>query len=69
MAGCAAFQFERGMFEYERTLLVGVAFHAGLVSSDGQFGLLLIEPAVRVVAIAAAHRPFQDFVAEGFGEL
>ena len=62
-------KLERSMFENERTLLVGVAFHAGLVGSDGELGLFLIEAAVRVVTIAAAHCPFQHLVSERFGEL
>ena len=65
----AAFQFERGVFEYERPLLIGVALDAGLIGADGQSGLLLIEAPVRVVAVAAAHCPFQHFMPERLREL
>ena len=69
MACGAAFQLERGVFEHERALLIGVALHAGLIGADSKSCLLLFEAAVGIMAIAAAHGPFEHFVAEGFREL
>ena len=64
-----ALELERAMFEDERSLLVGVAFDARLVRAHGHLGLLLIEAAVRVVAIAAIHRALKHFVTEWLREL
>lgn len=57
------------MFENERSLLVGVTFHAGLVRANGHLCLFLIKTAVRVVTIAAVHRALKHFVTERLREL
>ena len=59
VAHCAAFDFGRRVLINERPLLVGVAFDAGRINAHGQPGLLLLEAAVRVVAVAALHRAFE----------
>ena len=69
MARSATFGLERGMFERERALHLRVATEAGLVRSQRDSGLLALKSAVRVVAIAAVHRSFKHFMAEGFREL
>lgn len=69
VAGGAAFQFQRTVFENERALLVGVAFNTCCIRADGQFGLFGLKSSVRIMAIAASHGSFQHFVVERFGEL
>jgi len=62
MARVAAFQFQRSMFEYERALLVAVAFHTGLIAAYGQLCLLGFKTAMGIVAIAASHRALEHLV-------
>ena len=69
MACRATFELERRMFIDEGPLFIGVALYTGLISANRQFGLLLIKTAVRIMAIAAAHRAFEHFVPEWLGEL
>ena len=69
MTGGAAFKLERAVFEYERSLLVGVALDTSRISANCQLGLFLFEPAVRIVAIAALHRAFEHPVVKWFTEL
>jgi hypothetical protein len=57
------------MFKRERALLVGMAFDAAGISSDSQFRLFCFKSAVRVMAIAALHRPLEDLVMEWLDEL
>ena len=64
-----AFDLERRVFENERTLLIGVTFHASRIRADGEFGLFVFKTAVRVVTITAFHRAFQNAVAKRFAEL
>jgi hypothetical protein len=52
------------MFERKRPLLVYVTLDASRVRSGSKPGLLQLEPAVRIVAIAATHRTFQNLVME-----
>src|ERR1700730_2464640 len=56
MADRAAFDFRRRMLEHEGPLLVGMALHAGGVSSGIEARLFLFESPVRIVAIAALPR-------------
>src|SRR4051794_26393173 len=65
----AALKLDRAVFEHERSLLVRVALDAGGVRTDREFGLLLLEAAVRIVAIAARHGPLEHFVVKRFAEL
>ena len=69
MASGAALKLERAVFEYERSLLVGVALDTSRISANCQLGLFLFEPAVRIVAIAALHRAFENFMVKGLAEL
>src|SRR5215510_1816465 len=69
MTGATAFGFDRRVFIGEWSLLVSMTLDAGRVRAGGQAGLLRLEPAMRVVTIAATHGAFQYFVMEGRGEL
>ncbi len=60
----APFRLHRRMFERKRPLLVYVTLDASRVRSGSKPGLLQLEPAVRIVAIAATHRTFQNLVME-----
>jgi hypothetical protein len=53
------------MFVNERPLLVGVALDTGSVRPGRQARLLQFKAAMRIVTIAATHRPFQNLVMEG----
>ena len=57
------------MFENEWSLFVGVTFHTCLIGAYCHLCLLLVEPAVRIVAIAAVHRALKHFVTERLREL
>ena len=57
------------MFEDKRSLFVRVTLEAGGVRSGRKPCLLLLESSVRIMAIAAIHRPFQHFVMKGSVEL
>ena len=69
MTGCAAFKLQRSVLEYEWALLVRMALNARGVRTHGRPCLLLLKPAVRIMAVAAVHSSFEDFVMEGFAEL
>ena len=62
------FGLYRGVFESERALLVRMAFNTSGITAGGQPRLLEFESAMRVVAIAATHRPLQDLVMERRGK-
>ncbi len=62
------FGLQRCMFEGERALLISVTLDAGGVSAGGQPGLFEFKTAMRVVAIAAAHGAFKNFVMERLTE-
>jgi len=64
VTGLTAFGLDWCMLVYERTLLVGVALDTRGIRARRQPGLLQLETAMRIVAIAAAHRTFQHFVME-----
>ena len=55
-------RLHRSMFERERSLLVCVTLDARCVRADSQPRLLQLETTVRIVAIAAFHRAFEDLV-------
>ena len=71
--GCVArstsLEFDRPVFEHERPLLVRMALDARGIRTDSELCLLLLEPAVRVVAIAARHCPLEDLVVKRLAEL
>jgi len=69
MTGDAPVGLNRRMFINKRALLVCVTLDASGIGSDGKSGLLEFKTAVRIVAIAALHRPFQNLVMEGQIEL
>ena len=62
MACRAAFSLEWGVLISERTLLVCVALYAGRIGAGCQPGLLELETAMWVVAVAALHRAFEHLV-------
>ena len=68
MAGHAAFSFQRRMFISEWPLFVCMTLNASCIAARGQARLFKFETAVRVMAIAATHRAFHDFVVEGHRE-
>ena len=57
------------MLENEWALFIGMAFNASRIRPDGELSLFLFKTAVRIVAIAAFHRPFEDLVPERLAEL
>ena len=69
MTGGAAFELERAVFEHERSLLVAVALDASGIGANRKLRLLLLESAMRIVAIAALHRAFENFMVKGLAEL
>ena len=69
MARRASFSLDRRMLVSKRSLLIDVALDAGCICSGRQSGLLQLETAMRVVAIAATHGAFQNLMMERCGEL
>ena len=69
VTGDATVSLHGSMFEREWTLLVCVTLEARGVGTDRQPRLLQLEAAVRIVAIAAFHRAFEDLVMRREGEL
>ena len=69
VTSCTAFELQWGVFENERPLLIAVASDTRCVGPHGELGLFLFEAAVRVMAVAARHRTFKNFVPERFAEL
>ena len=53
------------MFVDKRSLLICVTLDASCVRAGRKSGLLKLETAVRIMAIAALHRAFQHLVMEG----
>ena len=64
MTSDAAFSLNRRMFVDEWSLLVCVTLDASCIGSCRESRLFEFETAVRIVAIAALHRAFQDLVME-----
>ena len=60
----APFGLERCVFVGERPLLVCMALDAPGIGSGRQSGLLQFKTTVGIVAIAAFHHSFEDFVME-----
>lgn len=62
MTGDTPFGLEWCMFVGERPLLICMALDASGIGSYGQPGLLQFKTTVGIVAIAAFHHSFEDFV-------
>src|SRR5262249_27324544 len=69
MTGGATFRLHRRVFIRKWSLLVHVTLNAGRIRARRQASLLRLEPAMRIVTIAATHGPFQNFVVERSREL
>ena len=69
MAGLASVGLHWLMFEYERTLLVRMAFKADGILRRGSAHLFGARRSVHVVAIAALHQPLVHTMMEGHVEL
>jgi hypothetical protein len=65
----AAFELQRAMLKYKRSLFIGMALNTCRVSADRELRLFLLESAVRIVAIAALHRAFEYSVVKWFSKL
>ena len=65
----ASFRLHRGMFEGEWALLVRVTLYASGICANGESGLFEFKTAMRIMAIAALHGPFKNFVMERKVEL
>lgn len=65
----ATVRLDRRMLVNKRSLLVRVTLDARGVGAGRESGLLELKTAVRVVAVAALHRAFQNFVVERQVEL
>src|SRR5882724_2649405 len=64
----APFGFYRSVFISKRPLFVRVTLNTSGIRAGRQSGLLEFESAMRVMAIAATHGPFQNLMMEGRGE-
>lgn len=69
VTGDASVGFERSMFVSERPLLVCMALEAPGIGSGREPGLLQLKTTVGIVAIAAFHHSFEDFVMERLVEV
>ena len=65
----AAIRLHRRMLVNKRSLLVYVTLDTSRVRARRESGLLEFETAVRIVAVAALHRAFQNLVMERQVEL
>src|SRR5215471_1513054 len=66
---CTAFHFRGRVLVNEWSLLVRVALHARRIRSGVKPRLLHLESTVRIMAIAALHRPLEDSVMKRLCEL
>ena len=69
VAGLAVTDLQGGMFEDEGAAFFGVAFEAGGLGGGGSARLVLVEAAMRLVAVDAAHGVFGHPVVEGAREI
>ena len=69
VTGSAPLSLERSMFVCKRALFVAVTLDAACVGADRQLDLFCFKPAVRIVTVAAFHRPFQNLVMKRLGKL
>ncbi|HEY5886042.1 MAG TPA: hypothetical protein VIT88_15250 [Pyrinomonadaceae bacterium] len=65
MTGNTAVSFHRGVFVNKRSLLIGVTLYASRIRARCQPRLFQLKPTMRVMAIAAFHGSFKNFVMEG----
>jgi hypothetical protein len=57
------------MLKYKRSLFIRMTFQAGRVCTGCQTKLFALKAPVRIMAIRAVHRTFENFVVEWFREL
>ena len=69
VTGRAAFSLQRRVFEREGTLLVRVTLDASGIGTGREPGLLQFKAAVRIVAVAALHHSFENFMVERLVEI
>ena len=69
MTGRTTLGLKRRVLKDEGPLLIGVTLNTSDVGAKPKAGLLILEAAVRVVAVAAFHRALQHFVMERLREL
>jgi len=69
VTGRAAFSLQRRVFEREGTLLVSVTLNASGIGTGREPGLLQLKAAVRVMAVAALHHSFENFMVERLVEI
>jgi hypothetical protein len=69
MTSRASFSFYRSMFVGERTLFVHVTFNASCVGTSGQSGLFEFKTTMRIMAINATDRAFQNLMVKGRAEI
>jgi hypothetical protein len=69
MARSAPFDLQGRVLEKKRPLFVCVTLNARSIRAHGKPRLLLLEPPMRIVTVAAVHRSFENLVMERFCEL
>ena len=69
VAGRAAFRLHRSVFIGKRPLLIHVTLKTRRITAGCQSGLLQFKTAMRVMTIATLHRPFENLMMEGLGEI
>ena len=62
MTRAASFCFDRGVFESEWTLLVGVTLYTSSIRANRQSRLFELKTAMRIMTIAALHGSFENLV-------
>ena len=69
VTGCTTLSFYGGVLISERSLLICVAFETDSICTGRQSGLFRLETAMRIVTIAATHRPLKNLVVKRHIEL
>ena len=69
VTGRAAFSLQRRVFERKGALLVRMTLDASGIGAGGEPGLLQFKAAVRVVAVAALHHSFKNFMVKRLVEI
>ena len=69
MTGHAPFGLYWSVFIDERTLFIGVTLNASSIRTGRKSGLFQFKPAMRIMAVSAAHHAFKNFVVKGLIEL
>ena len=65
----APFRFKGSMFVGEWTLFISVTLNTSCIRAGGEPGLLELKTAMRIMAITALHRSFQNLMVEWFGKI